>query len=73
MAELAAEADVVITGLEPAVADRLGVDGQTLCAANPALVHCEITGFGRDHPLSDVPGHDGRRAPRPAGGPTSSR
>jgi crotonobetainyl-CoA:carnitine CoA-transferase CaiB-like acyl-CoA transferase len=59
MAELAAEADVVIVGLEPAVADRLGVDGQTLCAANPRLVHCEITGFGRDHPLSDLPGHEG--------------
>ena len=22
-------------------------------------MHCEITGFGRDHPLSDVPGHEG--------------
>jgi crotonobetainyl-CoA:carnitine CoA-transferase CaiB-like acyl-CoA transferase len=59
IAHLAAEADVVITGLEPAVADRLGVDGATLCAANSRLVHCEITGFGRDHPLSGLPGHEG--------------
>jgi crotonobetainyl-CoA:carnitine CoA-transferase CaiB-like acyl-CoA transferase len=59
MAELAGDADVVITGLEPAVADRLGVDGRTLCAADPTLVHCEITGFGRGHPLSALPGLDG--------------
>jgi crotonobetainyl-CoA:carnitine CoA-transferase CaiB-like acyl-CoA transferase len=59
LTDLVGGADVVITGLEPQVADRLGVDGQTLCAANPGLVHCEITGFGRDHPLSSVPGHDG--------------
>jgi crotonobetainyl-CoA:carnitine CoA-transferase CaiB-like acyl-CoA transferase len=56
---LAADADVVLTALEPATADRLGADGPTLRAVNPRLVHCEVTGFGRDHPLSDVPGHDG--------------
>jgi crotonobetainyl-CoA:carnitine CoA-transferase CaiB-like acyl-CoA transferase len=57
--ELVERADVVITALEPATADRLGVDGRTLCARNPRLVHCEVTGFGRWHPLSDVAGHDG--------------
>ncbi len=56
--ELVAESDVMITALEPATADRLGVDGGSMCAENPRLVHCEVTGFGRDHPLSDVPGHD---------------
>jgi crotonobetainyl-CoA:carnitine CoA-transferase CaiB-like acyl-CoA transferase len=52
-------ADVVIAALEPATADRLGVDGATLCAADQRLVHCEITGFGRGHPSSNVPGHEG--------------
>ena len=49
----------MITALEPATADRLGVDGASMCAQNARLVHCEVTGFGRDHPLSDVPGYDG--------------
>ena len=56
--EVVADADVMITALEPATADRLGVDGASMCAANARLVHCEVTGFGRDHPLSDVPGYD---------------
>ena len=59
MLDLTIGADVVLTALAPATADRLGVDGPTLCAANPRLVHCEITGFGRGHPLRDVPGHEG--------------
>jgi crotonobetainyl-CoA:carnitine CoA-transferase CaiB-like acyl-CoA transferase len=56
LSELARGADVVITALQPATADRLGADGASLCAGNPQLVHCEVTGFGRGHPLSEVPG-----------------
>ena len=33
--ELAADADVMLTALEPATADRLGVDGSTVCAREP--------------------------------------
>ncbi len=32
--EVVADADVMITALEPATADRLGVDGASMCAAN---------------------------------------
>jgi crotonobetainyl-CoA:carnitine CoA-transferase CaiB-like acyl-CoA transferase len=64
LADLVAGADVVIVALEPATADRLGVDGATLTARHPSLVHCEITGFGRGHPLSGVPGHEGVVAAR---------
>ncbi len=56
---LAGTADVMLVALQPAAADRLGVDGTTMCARHPRLVHCEITGFGRGHPLSDVAGHEG--------------
>jgi crotonobetainyl-CoA:carnitine CoA-transferase CaiB-like acyl-CoA transferase len=52
-------ADVMFVALEPATADRLGVDGVSLCAANPRLVHCEVTGFGRGHPRSHVAGYEG--------------
>ena len=48
--ELAADTDVMITALEPATADRFGVDGSTMCARNSRLVHCEVTGFGAATP-----------------------
>jgi crotonobetainyl-CoA:carnitine CoA-transferase CaiB-like acyl-CoA transferase len=53
------DADVMLVALEPATADRLGVDGVSLYAANPRLVHCEVTGFGRGHPRSHVAGYEG--------------
>jgi crotonobetainyl-CoA:carnitine CoA-transferase CaiB-like acyl-CoA transferase len=56
---LAADADVMITALAPRTADELGVDGASMTARHPRLVHCEITGFGRGHPSSDLPGYEG--------------
>jgi crotonobetainyl-CoA:carnitine CoA-transferase CaiB-like acyl-CoA transferase len=64
LTDLADEADVAVVALEPAVADRLGVDAPTLRSGNDRLVHCEITGFGRGHPLSTVPGFEGLVASR---------
>jgi crotonobetainyl-CoA:carnitine CoA-transferase CaiB-like acyl-CoA transferase len=64
VAELAGDADVAIVALEPATADRLAVGEATLRAGNARLVHCEVTGFGRGHPLSGVPGHEGIVAAR---------
>ena len=55
---LAAEADVVLEGWRPGVADRLGADYPTLSASNPALVYCSISGFGQQGPWRDRPGHD---------------
>ena len=51
-------ADVVIAALEPATADKLGVDGERLASRSSRLVHCEITGFGRGHPMSGVAGYE---------------
>jgi len=56
--ELVRAADVALVALEPSTADRLGVDGPSLTAINPLLVHAEITGFGRGHPMSGIPGHE---------------
>jgi crotonobetainyl-CoA:carnitine CoA-transferase CaiB-like acyl-CoA transferase len=58
LAALAAAADVAVVALEPATADALRVSAPHLTAHNDALVHCEITGFGRGHPLSHVAGHE---------------
>jgi crotonobetainyl-CoA:carnitine CoA-transferase CaiB-like acyl-CoA transferase len=56
--KLAATADVVVEGFRPGVADRLGVDYETLSAANPGLVYCSISGYGQTGPMRDTAGHD---------------
>jgi crotonobetainyl-CoA:carnitine CoA-transferase CaiB-like acyl-CoA transferase len=55
---LAAEADVVIENFRPGTMERLGIGWETLKAANPRLVYCSITGFGRTGPYADRPGYD---------------
>jgi crotonobetainyl-CoA:carnitine CoA-transferase CaiB-like acyl-CoA transferase len=46
--ELCSRADVVIENFRPGGAERLGLDAAAVCALNPRVVHCSITGFGRD-------------------------
>jgi crotonobetainyl-CoA:carnitine CoA-transferase CaiB-like acyl-CoA transferase len=55
---LVADADVVTLNYRPGVAERLGLDYETLSASNPRLVYCENTAFGRDGPYSGRPGFD---------------
>ncbi|MET8829157.1 CaiB/BaiF CoA-transferase family protein [Streptomyces sp. NPDC004610] len=55
---LAERADVLIEGLRPGVAERLGVGPGDCSARNPALVYARITGWGQDGPLAQAPGHD---------------
>ncbi|MFL6239348.1 MAG: CaiB/BaiF CoA transferase family protein [Actinomycetes bacterium] len=55
---LARAADVVMEGYRPGVAERLGVGYDVICATNPAVVYCSLSGYGQTGPLRDVPGHD---------------
>ena len=55
---LAAEADVVAVNYRPGVAQRLGLDYESLAQANPALVYCENTAFGHKGPYEGRPGYD---------------
>ena len=55
---LAATADVIIEGFRPGVVDKLGIGYQTVCAVNPRVVYCAITGYGQDGPYRDRAGHD---------------
>ncbi len=55
LTRLAAVADVVIENFRPGVMERLGLGFDTLAEANPRLVYCSISGFGRDEP---GPGYD---------------
>jgi crotonobetainyl-CoA:carnitine CoA-transferase CaiB-like acyl-CoA transferase len=55
---LMAEADVVVEGFRPGVADRLGVGFEAARQMQPTVVYCSISGFGQDGPDRDEPGHD---------------
>ena len=55
---LARDADVVVEGYRPGVADRLGVGYDHVRAVNPGVIYCSISGLGQDGPLAAVPGHD---------------
>ncbi|MDM0116253.1 CoA transferase [Variovorax sp. J22R133] len=56
--ELAKGADVAIESFSTGVAERLGIDAPTLQEINPRLIHCSISGFGRQGPLRGSPGYD---------------
>ena len=51
-------ADVVVANYRPGVAERLGLDYETLAARNPALVYCDNTAFGSEGPYSGRHGFD---------------
>jgi crotonobetainyl-CoA:carnitine CoA-transferase CaiB-like acyl-CoA transferase len=56
--ELAAEADVVVEGYRPGVADRLGIGYDAVRQVNPSVIYCSVSGLGQDGPLAEAPGHD---------------
>jgi alpha-methylacyl-CoA racemase len=56
--KLLEKADVLMVGLRPSAAERLGVHYDAVQRANPRVVYCSLTGFGTDGPYRDVAGHD---------------
>jgi formyl-CoA transferase len=55
---LARDADAVIINYRPGVAEKLGIDYDTLCAINPRIIYCENTAFGKRGPLAARGGYD---------------
>ncbi|MDR7301193.1 alpha-methylacyl-CoA racemase [Haloactinomyces albus] len=55
---LVEQADVLLEGFRPGVAERLGIGPETCWEVNPALVYGRMTGWGQDGPLSSSSGHD---------------
>ncbi|ALM86065.1 CaiB/BaiF CoA-transferase family protein [Bordetella sp. N] len=51
-------ADVVVESYGPGVAQRLGIDYQTVSARRPGIVYCSISGFGSQGPLRTGKGYD---------------
>lgn len=56
--KLLERADVLMVGLRPSAAERLGVDYEAVQRANPRVIYCSLTGYGTDGPYRDVAGHD---------------
>ena len=55
--ELCHRADVVISNYKPGTLGRFGLDYERIAAGNPAVVYCEISGFG-EGAGRELPGYD---------------
>jgi alpha-methylacyl-CoA racemase len=55
---LVEQADALIEGFRPGVAERLGIGPDDCLARNPKLVYGRMTGWGQDGPYASAAGHD---------------
>ncbi|MFT3876000.1 MAG: CaiB/BaiF CoA-transferase family protein [Propioniciclava sp.] len=55
---LIADADILIEGNRPGVAERLGIGPEDALALNPRLIYGRVTGWGQTGPKSALAGHD---------------
>ncbi|MFI7450063.1 CaiB/BaiF CoA transferase family protein [Nonomuraea sp. NPDC049714] len=55
---LADEADVLVEGYRPGVAERLGLGPDVCMVSNPRLVYGRMTGWGQEGLLAQTAGHD---------------
>ncbi|CAN7700081.1 CaiB/BaiF CoA transferase family protein [Bosea sp. LjRoot237] len=51
-------ADVLVENYRAGALEALGLGPQALCARNPKLIHCSITGFARGHEREAVNAYD---------------
>ncbi|SAI00920.1 acyl-CoA transferase [Bordetella ansorpii] len=51
-------ADIVVESFGPGVAQRLGIDYDSVAALRPDVIHCSISGFGSEGPLRQGKGYD---------------
>lgn len=55
---LCQHADVIVEGFRPGVAQRLGIDYETISRLNARIIYCSLSGYGQDGPYKGLPGHD---------------
>ena len=55
---LAAQCDIMIENFKPGGLAKYGLDAATMCAADPALIYCSISGYGHTGPNASKPGYD---------------
>jgi len=56
--DLVESADVLVEGMRPGAAERLGIGPEPCLARNERLVYARMTGWGQDGPLARTAGHD---------------
>ncbi len=56
--DLVAGADVLIENFKVGGLQKYGLDHASLCALNPRLIYCSITGFGQTGPYAHRAGYD---------------
>ena len=56
--DLLADADVLVEGFRPGVAERLGLGPGECLDRNPGLVYARLTGYGQEGTLAQAAGHD---------------
>ena len=56
--DLVEEADALVEGFRPGVAERLGLGPEQCAGRNPRLVYGRMTGWGQEGPLAHAAGHD---------------
>jgi crotonobetainyl-CoA:carnitine CoA-transferase CaiB-like acyl-CoA transferase len=56
--EIVARCDVLVENFSTGVMDRFGLGYEAVSAANPRLIYCSVSAYGRNGPLSDRMGFD---------------
>jgi alpha-methylacyl-CoA racemase len=56
--KLVEQADGLVEGFRPGVAERLGIGPDVCLARNPRLIYGRMTGWGQDGPYAAMAGHD---------------
>jgi crotonobetainyl-CoA:carnitine CoA-transferase CaiB-like acyl-CoA transferase len=59
LADLVAQADILVENFRPGTLEAMGMDWDSLHARNPRLILVRITGFGQDGPMAQHPCFDG--------------
>lgn len=58
VADLAAEADVVVESHRPGVVEKFGLDYESVAEENENVIYCSLTGFGQEGPFREYPAYD---------------
>ncbi len=56
--KIGSKCDILLEGMRPGTAERLGLGPEHFHALNPALVYGRMTGWGQTGPLAQAAGHD---------------
>jgi crotonobetainyl-CoA:carnitine CoA-transferase CaiB-like acyl-CoA transferase len=56
--ELISRADVVVENFSASVMEKFGLDYPSVAPANPRLIYCSISAYGRNGPFASRPGFD---------------